>query len=102
VTIALPSVRELRRLAGELEAALGRGVEDAQAWLASPAGRRLRAITARGLLVATPLILRHPFFKTPLGRAIGLTGAAALVKRAAEGLRDWEPLPGVEAPPSKS
>jgi hypothetical protein len=102
VSTARPTARELRRLAGELEAALARGVEEARVWLASPAGRRLRALTARGLLLATPIILRHPFFKTPLGRAIGITGAAALVKRVAEGLRDWEPLPGVVPPISKS
>jgi hypothetical protein len=77
-------------------------MEEARAWLASPAGRRFRAITARGLLVATPFVLRHPFFKTPVGRAISVTGAAALVTKAAERFRDWEPLPEVDARPSQS
>lgn len=90
----IPSARELRRLADELEDALDRGIDDAQAWLASPTGRRFRAAAARGLLLAAPLILRHPFFKTPLGRVVELAGAAALVTRVAEGIRDWEPAAG--------
>jgi hypothetical protein len=102
VTRTRSTAREARRLAGELEAALERGVDEARAWLASPAGRRFRAITARGLLLATPLVLRHPFFKTPLGRAISVTGAAALVTKAAERFRDWEPLAQLGPPVAKS
>jgi hypothetical protein len=94
VRTTLPTARELRRLAGELEDALNRGIDDAQAWLASPTGRRFRALAARGLLLATPMILRHPFFKTPLGRVIEVGGAAALVTKVAEGIRDWEPAGG--------
>jgi hypothetical protein len=83
-------------MARELEAAAARSVEDAREWLDSPAGQRARAIAARSLLLATPLILRHPFFKTPFGRVIEVAGAAALIARIAEYVRDWEagPAPG--------
>lgn len=80
-------------MARELEAAASRSVEDARAWLDSPAGQRARVIAARSLLLATPLILRHPFFKTPAGRVIEVAGAAALIARVAEYVRDWEANP---------
>jgi hypothetical protein len=40
------------------------------------------------------MILRHPFFRTPFGRAIELGGAAALIAKGATVIRDWEPAPG--------
>jgi hypothetical protein len=40
------------------------------------------------------MILRHPFFRTPLGRAIEIGGAAALIAKSAAIIRDWEPAPG--------
>ena len=43
------------------------------------------------------MILRHPFFRTPLGRAIELGGAAALIAKGATVIRDWEPAPGTVA-----
>ena len=43
------------------------------------------------------MILRHPFFRTPLGRAIELGGAAALIAKGATVIRDWEPGPGTVA-----
>ncbi|MGZ8603164.1 MAG: hypothetical protein ACXWXQ_02965 [Actinomycetota bacterium] len=88
----IPTRDELRRLADELEDALARGVDDAREWLASPQGRRARALAARALLLATPMLLRHPFFKTPLGRVVQLTGAATLITKVAEGIRDWDPV----------
>lgn len=84
---------ELTQLVDALEVAVERGAEQTRAFLASPAGRRLRSITASGLLLATPMILRHPFFRTPLGRVIEIGGAAALIARGAAILRDWEPAP---------
>ena len=45
------------------------------------------------------MILRHPFFRTPLGRAIELGGAAALIAKGATIIRDWEPAPGATARP---
>jgi hypothetical protein len=88
---------ELGRLLGSLGGAVERGTDQTRAFLASPTGRRVRTITASGLLLATPMILRHPFFRTPLGRAIELGGAAALIAKGATVIRDWEPAPGTVA-----
>jgi hypothetical protein len=85
---------ELGRLLGSLGGAVERGADQTRAFLASPTGRRVRTITASGLLLATPMILRHPFFRTPFGRAIELGGAAALIAKGATVIRDWEPAPG--------
>jgi hypothetical protein len=88
---ALPTVRELRRRFADLEAALGRGVDEARLWLATPTGRRVRALAARLLIMSAPLVLRHPFFKTPVGRLVELAGGAALLIKVAELVRDWDP-----------
>lgn len=93
---------ELSQLLDALEDALGRGADQTRAFLASPAGRRIRSLTASGLLLATPMILRHPFFRTPLGRAIEIGGAAALIAKGASVLRDWEPAPGSPGRPAPS
>jgi hypothetical protein len=85
---------ELGQLLDSLGDAVERGADQSRAFLASPAGRRVRAVTASGLLLATPMILRHPFFRTPLGRVIEIGGAAALVAKGAAIIRDWEPAPG--------
>ncbi len=84
---------ELRKLWLAFEDAVNRGADEALEFLASPAGQRLRAITASGLILVTPLIMRHPFFRTPVGRVIQIGGAAALLAKAADALRDWEPAP---------
>jgi hypothetical protein len=84
---------ELGQLLDSLGDAVERGADQTRAFLASPAGRRVRAVTASGILLATPMILRHPFFRTPLGRVIEIGGAAALVARGAAIIRDWEPAP---------
>jgi len=88
-----PSVRDLRRWFGELEVALDRGIDEARMWLATPTGRRVRALAARLLIVSAPLVLRHPFFKTPVGRVVELAGGAALLIKVAELVREWEPEP---------
>lgn len=87
----LPTRRELRRWVRELEEALERGADEARGWLATPQGRRFRAIAAQAIIVTAPLVLRHPFFKTPIGRLVQVAGGAALLVRIAELLRDWEP-----------
>ena len=92
----LPRARDLRRWFGEAERALDRGIDETQAWLATPTGRRVRVIAARLLIVSAPLVIRHPFFKTPVGRLVEIAGGAALLIRVAEAVRDWEPAP---APP---
>lgn len=89
----MPTAEELRALAAGLEDAVARGADVARAWLVSPQGRRLRAIAGRTLVLASPMILRHPFFRTPLGRVVELAGAAALVAKVADVIRDWEPGP---------
>jgi hypothetical protein len=85
---------ELGKLLDALGDALDRGADQSRAFLASPAGRRVRSLTASGLLLATPMILRHPFFRTPLGRVIEIGGAAALIAKGAAIIREWEPAPG--------
>ncbi len=84
---------EATRLIRAFEQAMAEGVDQARAFLASPSGRKLRSMAATGLVLATPMILRHPFFRTPLGRVIEVGGAAALVARIAAVIRDWEPAP---------
>ncbi|MGA9162541.1 MAG: hypothetical protein WB297_16990 [Actinomycetota bacterium] len=93
---------ELSQLLNGLEDAIERGTDQTRAFLASPAGRRIRTLMASGLLLATPMILRHPFFRTPLGRAIEIGGAAALIAKGAAVIRDWEPAPGPPGQPAAS
>ena len=82
---------DLRRLTRDLERALETGTDQAKAWLDSPDGRRYRAYAAQALVLAAPVILRHPFFKTPVGRLVELAGGAALLAKVADLIRDWEP-----------
>jgi len=93
----LPSVRDVRRWSHELESAVDEGVDGVRRWLATPQGRFLRSLAARLLIVSVPLIVRHPFFKTPVGRLVELAGGAAILVKMAELLRDWDPM--VEMPP---
>ncbi len=93
---------ELSELLNALEDATRRGADQTRAFLASPAGQRIRTLMASGLLLATPMILRHPFFRTPLGRAIEIGGAAALITKGAAVIRDWEPAPGPPGRPAAS
>ena len=90
----MTATAELGKLLDALGDALERGADQSRAFLASPAGRRVRSLTASGLLLATPMILRHPFFRTPLGRVIEIGGAAALIAKGAAVIREWEPAPG--------
>ena len=85
------ATREIRHLWNAFEDAVNRGADDTLEFLASPAGIRLRAIVASGLVLATPMLLKHPFFRTPAGRVIQIGGAAALLAKGADALRDWEP-----------
>lgn len=93
VTGSIPSRAELRVLAQELENALARGADEARAWLASEQGRRYRAIAARALVLAAPAILRHPFFRTPVGRLVEVAGGVALLAKVADLIREWDPSP---------
>ena len=93
VDVEMATTREVRRLWYAFEDAVNRGADETLEFLASPAGTRLRAILAGGLVLATPMIMKHPFFRTPVGRVIQIGGAAALLAKAADALRDWEPPP---------
>ena len=80
-----PTVDEVRKQVAE-------AAEAVVDYLDSPEGRRLRSKVASGLIFAAPLLSRLPVVRrTPLGRAISLLGGAALVVKAAEMIRDWEP-----------
>ena len=87
------ATRELRRQWYAFEDAVNRGADETLEFLASPAGIRLRSVLAGGLVLATPMIMKHPFFRTPVGRVIQIGGAAALLAKAADALRDWDPTP---------
>ena len=81
----------LRSLFVELEQVLSEGVDRAEEWLASPAGYRFRTRASRVILIATPLLFRHRFFRSTWpGRIIELAGGAALLVKLAEAIRDWE------------
>lgn len=95
--IRTPSTTELRDLARQAEEAFEQGVDEARAWLVSEQGRRYRGLVARALVLAAPAILRHPFFKTPLGKVVELAGGAALLIKVADLIREWEPPPTVVA-----
>lgn len=80
-----PTIQDVRKQVAEAADA----VVD---YLDSPEGRRVRSKVATGLIFAAPLISRLPVIRrTPLGRMVTLLGGAALVVKAAEMIRDWEP-----------
>jgi hypothetical protein len=87
----------VRRWASELEDSLERGADEARLWLATPQGRRLRLLAAQAIILTAPMVMRHPFFKTPVGRLLQVGGGAALLVKLAELLRDWEPEPEAAA-----
>jgi hypothetical protein len=90
---------EMDQLVRELEDAVVAGVDATKAWLDSPQGRRYREYAARALVVTAPIVLKHPFFKTPIGRLVELAGGAALLLKVADVIRDWEPATGRTVPP---
>jgi hypothetical protein len=72
-------------------------VEDVKGYLASERGRDLRRKVATGLIVAAPVIARLPAMRlSKIGKVIGFAGGAALIIKAAEMIRDWEPPPPAE------
>lgn len=89
---------DVGRVVSGLEDTIDDGVDATRAFLASPAGTRFRGYVATGLVVAAPLILRHPFFRTPLGRAVQVAGVVALLPKLADRIREWDPSSTVVAP----
>lgn len=80
-----PSIEEVRKQVAE-------AAEAVVDYLESPEGRRMRSKVASGLIFAAPVIARLPVVRrTPLGRVVSLLGGAALIIKAAEMIRDWEP-----------
>ena len=78
---------DVRRFADRVEVA----AEEARAFLASPAGQRLRRVLAAGVIVAAPLLFRAPIVRRhPLLRVLEAIGGVALIIKAAEALRDWD------------
>ncbi|HYH27771.1 MAG TPA: hypothetical protein VEA19_03220 [Actinomycetota bacterium] len=52
----------------------------------------MRRRVATGLMVAAPVLTRLPMFKrTMLGRLLAGAAGTALLVKAAQWLRDWEP-----------
>ena len=77
----------LREIADKAEDELA----EIEAFLVSPAGRRLRRMMAAGLIISAPLLMNLPWMRvTRLGRLVGLAGGAAIVIKLAEAIRDWE------------
>ena len=73
-------------------------LESARDYLASDRGRRARAILAAGMIAAAPLVMRIPAVRAhPVGRLLAFVGGAAVVVKAAELIRDWEPNLPVDA-----
>jgi hypothetical protein len=69
-------------------------VNEVREYLASPEGEHLRAILATGMIVSAPFVARLPWMRASrVGRLVGLAGGAALIIKAAEVIRDWDPRP---------
>jgi hypothetical protein len=82
-----------RELADRAEMTLDEFLE----FLGSPAGRRLRAMAATGLIFSVPLVMRIPGLRnSPYGRAVEVFGGTALIIKLAEAIRDWERSQGSE------
>ncbi len=66
--------------------------EDVKTYLASDEGRELRRKVAVGLMLTAPVLAKLPVMRaSKLGKLVGLAGGAALIVKAAEMIRDWEP-----------
>jgi hypothetical protein len=67
-------------------------LDDFEDYLASPEGRRVRKVLAAGLMAAAPMLTWLPPFRASrIGRFLAMAGGAALMVKAAELIRDWEP-----------
>jgi len=67
-------------------------VDTAKVLLATERGRAARAAIAGAVIVAAPIVMRLPIVRRhPVGRVLAIAGGAALLIRAAEAMRDWEP-----------
>jgi hypothetical protein len=68
------------------------GLREAQLFLHAPEVRKVRTVVAAGLIVAAPIIARHPYVRgSKVLRLVGVAGGAAIIVKVAETIRDWEP-----------
>jgi hypothetical protein len=68
--------------------------ETVRQYLATEEGRQLRRRVASVVIVAAPLLSELPLMRrNPLARLVRTAAAGALLIKAAQWLRDWEPLP---------
>jgi hypothetical protein len=80
-------------------AAVDRAIDDVRAYLASPEGKRVRNRVAIVLIAGSPAIMRLPGLRRmPWFRLLELAGGAALIIKAAEAIRDWEPASDPSVP----
>jgi len=85
-------VADARSAADSLTAAAERALADTRAYIASPQGRRMRENIARGLVAVAPIMVSLPVVRrTWIGRVLGVAGAATVLVKVAEAIRDWEP-----------
>ena len=85
-------LNEARSAADDAIAAAERAVRDVKHYLASPQGRRMRANAARALVTVSPAIAATPLLRRSwLVRVLGAAGAATVLVKVAEAIRDWEP-----------
>jgi hypothetical protein len=71
---------------------VGETVDTAKVLLATDRGRAARATMAAAVVVAAPIVMRMPVVRNhPVGRLIAFAGGAAVLVKAAEAIRDWEP-----------
>ena len=68
--------------------------EDVKTYLGSDEGRELRRKVAVGLMFTAPILAKLPVMRaSKVGKLVGLAGGAALIVKAAEMIRDWDPVP---------
>lgn len=85
-------VEEARSAADAVTEATERALRDARMYLASPQGRHMRANVARGLMALAPAMAGMPMLRRSwLVRLLGAAGAATVLIKVGEAIRDWEP-----------
>lgn len=76
----------------ELQAEFDRGVEQVRVFLRSEQGERARRQVAGALIAGAPFVAYMAGKRLPfLGRVLETAGVAAIVVKAGEKIRDWEP-----------
>ena len=85
-------VDEARAAAEGAKEAAERALRDARMYLASPQGRQMRANVARGLIALAPAMAGMPMLRRSwMVRLLGAAGAATVLIKVGEAIRDWEP-----------